>query len=107
MAKNIVIMNKQHSLTEEQEKILKEKFNEFRIMFVDEKGWTLDYMRNLTLNKNDNFIFVSPVPYLLARLCKEQYKVFLFHNDKRDKKELPDGKVIYTVSKTGWELVEI
>ena len=85
MAKNIVIMNKQHSLTEEQERLLKERFKEFKIMFVDEKGWTLNYMRNLTLNKDDNFIFVSPVPYLLARLCKEQYKVFLFHNDKRDK----------------------
>jgi hypothetical protein len=29
----------------------------------------------------------------------------VFHNDRREKKELPNGKVIMTVAKEGWELV--
>lgn len=65
-------------------------------------------------------VFASPVPFLLKELSKlsvfaeyhgdhaeeaERYSVLVFHNDRRDKKELPDGRIIQTVAATGWQLV--
>jgi len=67
-------------------------------------------------------VFASPIPYLVKRLsfrAGAQHvdfvegldlrlnagQVFIFHNDKREKKELPNVKVIFTVAKTGWKLV--
>lgn len=61
-------------------------------------------------------VFVSPIPYLLKYLSQKAifadergksklYDVLVFHNDNREKKELPDGKIIQTVAKTGWQLV--
>lgn len=35
----------------------------------------------------------------------ERYKVLIFHNDNREKKELPGGKVVSVVSQTGWQLI--
>ena len=29
------------------------------------------------------------------------------HNDRREKKELPNGKVIMAVAQTGWQLVSL
>jgi len=75
---------------------------------------------NILLKEYDNtVVFVSPVPYLIKELSlKSQsgdwgdnpnkvqlFKVRVFHNDRREKKELPNGKVISVVAKTGWELV--
>jgi len=31
--------------------------------------------------------------------------VHIFHNDNREKKELPNGKIIHTVAQKGWVLV--
>jgi len=53
-------------------------------------------------------VFASPIPYLIKLLSrqlnftideglKHAYNVLIFHNDKREKKELPNGKVIMTV----------
>lgn len=64
-------------------------------------------------------VFVSPIPYMIKRLSQlamcpemgdeggvfEEYGVFVFHNDKREKKKLDNGKVIYTVAKDGWEII--
>jgi uncharacterized protein (DUF111 family) len=46
-------------------------------------------------------IFVSPIPALMKLM--RHWKVF--HNDNREKKELPNGKIIMTVAKKGWVLV--
>jgi hypothetical protein len=60
------------------------------------------------------FVFASPIPFLIRQItafvchnpdyfgirdCK------VLHNDHREKKELPDGKIIQVVSSTGWQLV--
>mgnify|MGYP000309279407 CR=1 FL=1 len=63
-------------------------------------------------------IFVSPIPYLLKELTARSirgdyeelttrcvYDVLVFHNDNREKKELPDGRIIQVVAKEGWQLV--
>jgi hypothetical protein len=39
---------------------------------------------------------------LVAATDKE---FFVLHNDRREKKELPNGKVIMTVAKEGWMIV--
>lgn len=53
-------------------------------------------------------VFVSPVPVLLAKLSASQVvKVHVLHNDNREKKELPNGKIISVVAKEGWELVNV
>ena len=65
---------------------------------------------------NNAVVFVSPIPYMLMELSRksiycdisgkqELYKVLVFHNDRREKKELPDGRIIQTVAETGWQLV--
>ena len=64
-------------------------------------------------------VFLSPIPYMVKELSKRamqaemgdsgcvysQYDVFVFHNDNRAKKELDNGKIVYTVAKEGWVLV--
>jgi len=62
-------------------------------------------------------VFVSPVPCMIRELqalsviptegpdMEQLYAVLIFHNDRREKKELPGGKIIYTVAETGWQLV--
>ena len=74
------------------------------------------------LEKTENaIVFASPVPYLLKNLSQKAiaydwygdyegdlrhlYDVLVFHNDRREKKELPDGRIIQTVAATGWKLV--
>jgi len=65
-------------------------------------------------------IFVSPIPYLLKELTRRSvnadeyfggikfdfhYETLVFHNDRREKKELPDGRIIQVVAQEGWQLV--
>lgn len=56
-----------------------------------------------------DIVFVSPVQFLLKKLSMTSvgldFHVKTFHNDRREKKELPNGKVIMTVAKEGWQLV--
>jgi len=66
---------------------------------------------------NNAVVFVSPIPYLMKELSvrsvvanevgdiRTLYDVRVFHNDRREKKELPNGKIIMTVASTGWQLV--
>lgn len=126
--KNIVIINEAHSLLNEQEKILNETFSTYEFLYVPQSGWSYEeqrrIVRELVGGERKNIIFVSPVPVLLALIsfykgygqagieigqpfvgCNTN--LYLFHNDKREKKELPNGKIIYVVSHTGWQLVEI
>ena len=120
-----VIINEQHSLLPEQEKILNSQFSSWEFFKVPADGWTLSEIRNKARElAKDDVVFCSPIPVLLAELAKnvgfmaacsrvengfsgEVPAVYVFHNDRREKKELPNGKVIMVVSQTGWELVEI
>ena len=112
----LVIMNENHSILPEQHTILYEKYGEYSILKVPAEGWTLEEMEEIitsirnTASKSNviEVIFISPVPYMIMELARsENTGVYtrVFHNDHREKKELPNGKIIQVVSKEGWQLV--
>lgn len=124
MSQTIVVINEAHSILPNQKTLLDEKFPEgYEILSVPEMGWTKKEMdeQNNKILQHDNAVFVSPIPYMIAALSfdsgyyrcmddnqlKDLFTVFIFHNDVREKKELPNGKIIFTVAKEGWELIEI
>ena len=121
MKKAIIVMNESHSLLPEQEKILGMVYEGFDILPVPSQGWNIGEMidqinqlhEKACVEKFD-IVFVSPIPLMIRELTEmaicpkgsgRRYKVKLFHNDRREKKELPDGKIIQVVAQTGWELV--
>lgn len=125
MKKVYVILNEQHRLLPDQERLLNERFGDaWEIYHVPADGWTLAEQRKKRdeLETADAVIFASPVPYLLKELSfyqgashmaslenmKVSYgrpEVLVFHTDKREKKELPDGRIISVVAAEGWQLV--
>ena len=122
MKKAIIVMNESHSLLPEQEKILGMVYEGFDILPVPSQGWDTDEMLDKINQLHDkaceeklDIVFVSPIPLMIRELTemsmcpkgsgKKRYKVKLFHNDRREKKELPNGKIIQVVAQTGWELV--
>lgn len=121
-----VILNEQHSLMEQQKTLLDQTFGEngWEFLKVPANGWTLEEQIEIAKSlvgvqfHESKVVFASPVPILLAKLSylagsfKEAVginatQVFVLHNDRREKKELPGGKVISVVAKEGWQLVEI
>lgn len=113
MRKAIVIINEQHSLMEDQVRILNEQFELFESFEVPASGWTLNQQMSILSDMRewyfDALVFASPVPAMLKEAVEWKMaggpKVFVFHNDNREKKELPGGKIVMTVAKTGWVLV--
>jgi len=106
MKKFFVVKNEQHSLLPEQERILLDKFKRFEFINIPANGLTAEQIKEL-YNKHidDTIIFLSPIPlFLKYRYENVNCETYLFHNDKREKKELPNGRVIMTVAKTGWKL---
>ena len=105
-----VVMNEDHSLLPEQREILKEKYGNYDFRYVPKEGWLLEEINWLVEwyenSHVEEVVFVSPVPSLLMKLSRLNGKtVRVFHNDNRNKKTLPNGKVVYTVAQEGWELV--
>jgi len=114
MNKTLVIMNEQHTLLPEQQQILDEQVKDWGFFSVPNEGWTLAEMQDLAVMMGTrNTIFVSPIPALMKLIAEQDVQkgdghttsFRVFHNDRREKKELPNGKVIMTVAKEGWELV--
>jgi len=108
--KNLLIISCQHTLLAEQEAELIEQFGKgsWDTQEVPAAGWKLSQMTELFQNcrlAEYRFIFVSPIPVLIRDLVKKGYEVLIFHNDNREKKELPGGRIIYTVPKMGWQLL--
>ena len=115
--KNVVVINESHTLLPEQEEILNREFPDgWELLKVPVSGWTLEEMDSVMDNARDwgNVIFISPVPYMLKTLSQWQGednglgwtpKVRLFHNDRREKKELPNGRIVSVVAREGWQLV--
>ena len=117
MAKYLII-NEQHSLFEEQKVLLGEGYE---TILIPAEGINFKEIREFQYShgfkRGDVIIFASPIPALLMELSKElwgdnlssymehKYDVLVFHNDKREKKELPNGKVVATVATTGWHLL--
>jgi len=118
-----VIINEQHKLLEDQERILNEKFSTWDLYKVPADGWNVAQIEKVEEElRNEVVIFCSPIPLLIARLSenlgylrrnfignddKKLPEVLIFHNDHREKKELPNGKVISVVAQTGWELISV
>ena len=121
MKKAIVIMNEAHSLLPEQEKILGMVYEGFDIFPVPAQGWDIGEMidkinqfHKKACKEKFDIVFVSPIPLMIRELTemamcpnsgRRRYRVKLFHNDRREKKELPGGKIIQVVAKEGWQLV--
>ena len=117
--RTIVVINEAHRILPEQEKILREKFGDYDLLRVPAKGWTRKEMDDLIPSLMGNkVVCISPVPYLLGMLSakvgfelgysnSEPGEVYIFHNDHREKVELPDGRVIFKIPTEGWELVQI
>lgn len=116
MNANIIVINEQHKLLPEQESLLKDALGAWEVMPVPATGWNSDQMddafRKLALS--DRVVFVSPVPLLLARVaflsgCLQNelpgfaVKVGVFHNEKREAKEV-NGRIIHVLAPDGWEL---
>lgn len=117
MKKAIIIINESHSMMKEQEKIMGEEFGEnWEVYPVPKTGWTLKQMdrevkKIMKTKKMEHslfVVFVSPIPYMIMELTRRESSdvtVQCFHNDHREKKELPNGKIIQVVAKEGWQLV--
>lgn len=114
--KAVVIINKAHTLKSEQISLLQANFSSYERLDVPETGWTKAQMDSVIVrmfNFDGVIVFASPIPYLIKFMTEERYrkdddrypKIYIFHNDTREAKELPNGKIIHTVAETGWELV--
>ncbi len=117
--KAIIIINETHSMMDEQKSIIEERYQNYEFLKVPSQGWTLEEMKEIrrklwkeymSSHGEMNIIFVSPVPYLLKEIALlgaefTSFRVLVMHNDKREKKELPDGRIISVVAQTGWQLV--
>jgi hypothetical protein len=108
--KVLVVMNEQHSLLEDQRRVIHERFIEWDFFLVPAQGWTAIEMREIVFKFPDVFfVFVSPVPGLMSLCAVYGIQFAVLHNDKRVAKEIatPDGgkKVIHSVAPDGWELV--
>jgi len=130
--KIFVFLNSQHKLLAEQEEILNASFGTgtWEIFEVPAEGWTIEEIEKVAENNFQNgetAVFASPIPALISRLAFSRGAwswsetinhqpdsvfcgaVWIFHNDRRVSKEVPDGKggvrIIKTVAPTGWQLV--
>lgn len=124
MKKANVVLNEQHKLMPAQIALLDAEYESWEIVPVPAAGWTREEIvakSHILQDHWTHIVFASPVPLLLA-LCAnyDGYAsgaqefggqqsnvsgVWLMHNDKREKKELPGGKLIQVVAQEGWELV--
>ena len=111
----VIIINEQHKMLPNQVKLLPEGYKEVK---VPAKGWTISEMNDQVtrLKGCGKVIFVSPIPFMIKQLAiglghalydgwKHHPEVKVFHNDKREKKELPNGKVVMAIAEEGWQLV--
>ena len=126
MMNPLVIINEQHTLLDVQNEILLNRFgvDGWNTLPVPAKGWTQEEMDAIMASdifKTKTVVFVSPIPYLIKMLTaaamanmhlpniitkysRTVESVLLMCNDTREKRELPNGKIIFAVAKTGWYL---
>ena len=103
----LVVINEQHSVMTEQSAILNSTFSEVEFLKVPANGWTLKQMQKEAsvlkeaLDATTVVVFCSPIPAMMKLLDGW----FVFHNDAREKLELPNGKIIMKVAEKGWQLV--
>ncbi len=105
----VVVINEQHTLLYEQLTLLG---NNWSTQTTPKNGLNLIDQRSLAASlidhdRGNKIVFCSPVPFLLAKVAKEHPCVGVFHNDRREKKEIPNGKVISVTAREGWEIVYV
>lgn len=120
----LVVLNEQHSLLPQQKEILDKNFSYWEIYRISKNGMTVQEQKNLVdmfcrrLPKDTAIVFASPIPLVIAKLAymvgrddqfykdnevgvTKETRLFIFTNDKREKKEFPDGRIVLT---DGWTL---
>ena len=113
--KTTIIISEQHTLLPEQESILKEKFGAWSTILVPATGWPREEREIICDTLRGNVVFVSPIPGMLLDLAgrasfescnhgSQTVRPWVFSNDNREKRELPNGNVISVIAKTGWYL---
>ena len=109
-----VIINAQHEIMEDQVRAIKEYWAGKEVNIVLEKipaeGLVLAEIEKLSKKlfegrETEEIVIASPIPALMSTLASEGTDFFVLHNDKREKKELPNGKIIMTVVRGGWVIV--
>ena len=122
--RNIVVINEQHNLLPQQQKIITTELGDnIELMKIPAEGINRQQIEKMVGEldslTNVNIIVLSPIPLLLARLAHisgaiqitqdgmTTNRVWILHNDRREKKELPNGKIISVVAQEGWELIEV
>ena len=107
MRKAIVIINEQHKLLPEQKEILNTNYKDNReCLNVSADGWNLEEIKSKVEELKGNIIiFASPIPAMIKFVMLTGIEVRIFHNDNREKVELPNGKIISRVAQEGWQLV--
>ncbi len=105
----VVVINEQHTLLYEQLTLLGDNWS---TQTTPKNGLNLIDQRSLAASliehdRGNKIVFCSPVPFLLAKVAKEHPCVGVFHNDRREKKELPNGEVISVIAREGWEIVYV
>ena len=111
-----VVLNEQHTLLEQQRRVLEEYFGEdfeLELVPIPAKGLTCEEQVDLAYRlarqaQNWGTIVVaSPVPVLLAKLgllrAIRQFTLYVLANDRREKVE-QNGKVFYKIPADGWRL---
>ena len=105
----MVVINEQHSVLPEQQKLI-DKWDMCEYTKIPADGLDKFEQQKLAqrLSLCEHVLFISPVPYLMSLTCvTARGHVWIMHNDKREKKELPGGKVISIVAKEGWEALQV
>jgi len=111
-----VILNKQHKLLPDQERVLADIFGKdsWTIVSIPEAGLTANQQEELVRTLTGVVVFAS-CPPVMVKVAVEAatstidgedwiYEVLVFGNDVREKKELPNGRVISVMAQTGWYL---
>ncbi len=111
--KNLVIINEQHTLLPGQIASLDAHFGEgkWERLNAPASGWTADQQREILKGLGEAaLVFASPVTLMLRDASQRPAAdTLVFHNDKREKKEVPapDGKtkIIFVLAEDGWQLL--
>lgn len=116
MEKKIYLLkNIQHSLLDDQVQVLRSMgfaLDDIIIKNIPANGMNLQEIDSLAKEMNAeaeeddiSIIFVTPLMALSFKLTP-YVKEYVFFNENREKKELPNGKIINVIAKTGWQLVK-
>jgi hypothetical protein len=121
-----IVINEQHKLMPEQEKLIDEMFGKILFRYITVKvpanGWNRQEQESALMDMKGAVLFISPIPYMMVLAaeiaiknnnmdiyidCRAEIEsritaVMVMCNDTRAKKELPNGKVISVVAETGW-----